>query len=165
MHRCDLRCDERPLDASGPCYSRAVKRPNTIAALYYAASMTFSSALLAQNGSSTSQADAGPGDCTASAEPHECAERCPSFDTCYVAAGGGRLYYRVEDQRFECKGLECGAASQALGDYCCERGEFAPNQGGGDGCALAAPPRAASLQWIVTAAVAASVALMRRRER
>jgi hypothetical protein len=165
MHRCDLPRDERPLDTSGSCYSRAVKRPNTIAAVYCAASMTFSSALLAQNGSSTSPADAGPGDCTRSAEPHECAERCPSFDTCYVAAGGGRLYYRVEDHDFECEGLECSAASQALGDYCCERGEFAPDQGGGDGCALADPRRRPSLEWIGTAAAAASVALRRRRER
>jgi MYXO-CTERM domain-containing protein len=118
---------------------------------------------VAQDEPGTSQADAGPGDCTPSAEAHECAERCPRFDTCYVAAGGGRLYYRVDDQRFECEGLVCGAASQALGDYCCQRGEFAPSKGNG-GCALARPQPAPPVPGLAMAAVAA-LGLLRRRPR
>ena len=84
--------------------------------------------------------DAGePGDCTPSPEPHECAERCPSFDTCYIE-DDAQLYYRVEGERFECDGLDCAAASTRLGDYCCERGEYAPSRGGGGGgCTLASP--------------------------
>lgn len=82
--------------------------------------------------------DAGePGDCTRSREPHECAERCPSFDTCFVAEDG-QLYYRVMSERFQCAGLDCNAASVQLGDYCCERGEYAPSRGDGGGCALTA---------------------------
>jgi hypothetical protein len=84
--------------------------------------------------------DAGePGDCARSPEPHECAERCPSFDTCYVE-DDAQLYYRVERERFECDGLDCTAASTRLGDYCCQRGEYAPSRGGGSGgCALTSP--------------------------
>jgi len=75
------------------------------------------------------------GQCTASEEPHECADRCPSFDTCFIAGGDGQLYYQVGEQRFDCKGLECGAATTALGDYCCQRGEFAPRRDDdGGGC-------------------------------
>jgi len=82
--------------------------------------------------------DAGDsGDCMPSREPHECAERCPSFDTCYIAEGDGRLYYRVMSERFDCDGLDCTAASTELGDYCCQRGDYAPSRGGGGGCALA----------------------------
>jgi hypothetical protein len=83
--------------------------------------------------------DAGAaGDCTRSPEPHECAERCPSFDTCYIE-DDAQLYYRVERERFECDGLDCAAASIRLGDYCCQRGEYAPSRGGGGGCALTSP--------------------------
>lgn len=83
--------------------------------------------------------DAGePGECTPSPAPHECAERCPSFDTCYIE-DDAQLYYRVNGERFECDGLDCAAASTQLGDYCCQRGEYAPSRGGGGGCALAAP--------------------------
>lgn len=83
--------------------------------------------------------DAGEaGDCTRSPEPHECAERCPSFDTCYIE-DDARLYYRVAGERFECDGLECAAASMRLGDYCCERGEYAPARDDGGGCWLATP--------------------------
>jgi hypothetical protein len=83
--------------------------------------------------------DAGEaGECTPSPEPHECAERCPSFDTCYIE-GEAQLYYRVEGERFQCDGLDCAAASAQLGDYCCQRGEYAPSRGGGGGCALAVP--------------------------
>jgi hypothetical protein len=110
------------------------------------------------------RADAGPGDCTPSAQPHECAERCPSFDTCFVATGGGQLYYRVDDQRFDCVGLECAMASQTLGDYCCQRGEFAPGKGGDGGCAQASAPRPAALPWLAAAALV-SVGLRRRRRR
>lgn len=82
--------------------------------------------------------DAGAGECTPSREPHECAERCPSFDTCYIE-DDAQLYYRVEGERFECDGLDCDAASVQLGDYCCQRGEYAPSKGGGGGgCWLAA---------------------------
>lgn len=85
--------------------------------------------------------DAGQsGDCTPSREPHECAERCPSFDTCYIDEGDGQLYYRVMNERFECDGLDCTAASTRLGDYCCRRGDYAPSRGGG-GCTLATPAR------------------------
>jgi hypothetical protein len=68
--------------------------------------------------------------------PHDCPERCPSFDTCFVPAGDGRLYYRVGEQRFDCDGLDCTAALVSLGDYCCERGEFAPDSDDGCGCSL-----------------------------
>ncbi|HTV18420.1 MAG TPA: hypothetical protein VMG12_07105 [Polyangiaceae bacterium] len=81
--------------------------------------------------------DAG-GDCTPSRGPHECAERCPSFDTCYIDEGEGQLYYRVMGERFECDSLDCTAANERLGDYCCQRGEYAPSRGGGGGCALTA---------------------------
>lgn len=79
--------------------------------------------------------DAG-GDCTPSRGAHECAERCPSFDTCYIDEGEGQLYYRVMGERFECDGLDCSAANEQLGDYCCQRGEYAPSRSGGGGCAL-----------------------------
>ncbi len=83
--------------------------------------------------------DAGErGDCTPSREPHECAERCPSFETCYIE-DDAQLYYRVEGERFQCDGLDCAAASIQLGDYCCQRGEYAPSRGGGGGCALEVP--------------------------
>jgi hypothetical protein len=83
--------------------------------------------------------DAGePGECEPSPEPHQCAERCPSFDTCYIE-DEAQLYYRVEGERFQCDGLDCVAASAQLSDYCCERGEYAPSRGGGGGCALASP--------------------------
>jgi hypothetical protein len=82
--------------------------------------------------------DAGEaGQCTASLEAHECADRCPSFDTCFIDEGDGRLYYRVKGERFNCAGLDCTAASVELGDYCCQRGEYAPSHGGGGGCSLA----------------------------
>ena len=93
---------------------------------------------LAQDGGSDPRPS---GQCMPSREPHECAERCPSFDTCFVATGDGQLYYEVGDQRFGCAGLECSAANQLLADYCCRRGELAPppSQGGdeeGGGCSL-----------------------------
>jgi len=61
------------------------------------------------------------------------------FATCFVAAAMGQeahLYYRVEEQRFPCDGLDCVAAAERLGDYCCERGEFAPSKDDGGGCEL-----------------------------
>jgi hypothetical protein len=77
--------------------------------------------------------------CNAPEAQSECPERCPAFTSCVVTAMGQDpyLYYRVDDQRFDCDGLNCVAAAQQLGDYCCERGEFAPSKDGG-GCAL--PP-------------------------
>lgn len=56
--------------------------------------------------------------------------------------GDGQLYYEVDNQRFDCKGLECADANRLLSDYCCGRGELAPPPSGGDdggdggGCAL-----------------------------
>lgn len=72
--------------------------------------------------------------------PRECPERCPSFDTCFLAGGMGqpaRLYYRVEGQRFDCDGLDCVAAAEQMADFCCQRGAFAPDDDDDDGgCAL-----------------------------
>jgi hypothetical protein len=79
-----------------------------------------------------------PGATCQSATPVECPERCPMFATCSVGSSTGpslRLYYRVDDQRFDCDGLKCEAALAELGDYCCERGKFAPSDDDG-GCAL-----------------------------
>ena len=81
--------------------------------------------------------DAG-GDCTPSRGAHECADRCPSFDTCYIDDGDGQLYYRVMGERFDCDGLDCTGANERLGDYCCQRGDYAPSRGGGGGCGLTA---------------------------
>ena len=92
----------------------------------------------AQTGSNA-RPDAGPGECTPSPEPHECADRCPNYDTCFINTGDGQLYYRVDEQRFDCDDLDCGGATQRLGDYCCQRGEFAPAKGDGDSCTLALP--------------------------
>jgi hypothetical protein len=73
-------------------------------------------------------------------EPHEeCPDRCPTFASCFVAAAMGReahLYYRVDEQRLACDGLDCVAAAERLADYCCERGEFAPSKDDGGGCEL-----------------------------
>jgi hypothetical protein len=78
-----------------------------------------------------------PGASCTSASPEECPDRCPMFATCSVGSSeqGVRLYYRVDDQRFDCDGLNCAAALAELGDYCCERGKFAPSDDDG-GCAL-----------------------------
>ena len=92
--------------------------------------------------------DAGAGECTPNPSPHECPDRCPRYDTCLISEED-QLYYRVNNQRFECDGFDCRAASETLSDYCCSRGEFAPSSGGGGGCSLTgraaagATPRAA----------------------
>jgi hypothetical protein len=106
-------------------------------ALVFAAALVLS----AETAAAQSEAPASDeeGECTASRDPPECAERCPSFDTCYIDAGEGQLYYRVNDQRFDCAGLDCREASASLGDYCCRRGEFAPSRGGG-GCSMPSEP-------------------------
>jgi hypothetical protein len=109
--------------------------------------------------------EAEEGECMPSREPHECPDRCPSFDTCYIDDGNGLIYYRVGDQRFDCDELDCRLASTALGDYCCRRGEFAPSSEGGDGCTVgdAGPDRRgglASAAWL--AALAVSVAARRQ---
>lgn len=79
-----------------------------------------------------------PGASCTSAAHDECPDRCPMFATCSVGSSMGqslRLYYRVDEQRFDCEGLNCEAAASELGDYCCERGKFAPSDDDG-GCAL-----------------------------
>ena len=81
--------------------------------------------------------DAGlEGDCTRNT--HSCAQRCPSYDTCYVS-DDELIYYNAAGRRFDCAGLDCGAAVARLEDYCCERGEFAPSadKDDGGGCDLA----------------------------
>lgn len=83
-------------------------------------------------------------DCMPSRAPHECSDRCPAYDTCFVS-DEARLYYRVGEERFDCDGLDCAAASVTLGDYCCRRGEYAPDSDGGGGCTLAAEPPDASI--------------------
>lgn len=129
--------------------------------LWIAVTFTLASSAAAQNRAS----DAGePGDCTRSPEPHdECPERCPSYDTCFIL-DEGQLYYRVDAERFECDGLECRAASERLGDYCCRRGQFAPSENGSGGCgcrlggADARPERsgaASGLPWLGMLAVLA----------
>lgn len=88
----------------------------------------------AQGGQAGSSATEPVGQCMASGAPEECADRCPSFDTCFIARSD-QLYYRVGEQRFDCKGLDCVAATQELADYCCQRGKFAPStDGDGGGC-------------------------------
>jgi hypothetical protein len=86
----------------------------------------------------TGPVDAGEaGECTPSPQPHDqCPERCPTYDTCYIEEEL-QLYYRVDDERFPCEGLDCKAASVTLADYCCQRGEYEPARGGGGGCACA----------------------------
>jgi hypothetical protein len=99
--------------------------------------LTLAQGAAAQSGAPPAEQE---GDCMASREPHECPDRCPSFDTCYIDEGEGLLYYRVGDQRFDCEALDCKQASTVLADYCCQRGEFAPpSGGGGGGCALQEP--------------------------
>jgi len=77
-----------------------------------------------------------PADCMPSRAPHECSDRCPDYDTCFVP-DEARLFYQVGDERFECDGLDCAAASVTLGDYCCRRGEYAPDSDDGGGCTVA----------------------------
>ena len=80
-----------------------------------------------------------PGASCTSAAHAECPDRCPMFATCSVGSSMGqglRLYYRVDEQRFDCAGLNCEAAVSELGDYCCERGEFAPSDDDEGGCAV-----------------------------
>ena len=82
-----------------------------------------------------------PGASCISAAHEECPDRCPMFATCSVGSSMGqslRLYYRVDEQRFDCEGLNCEAAVSELGDYCCERGKFAPSDDDDGGCALPA---------------------------
>jgi hypothetical protein len=72
--------------------------------------------------------------CMPSAGPEECQDRCPSFDTCTVLTSRGdldHLYFKLDDQLFQCDGLDCNGAAQSLDDYCCQRGEFAPSKDGG----------------------------------
>jgi hypothetical protein len=98
-----------------------------------ALALAFDQPAAAQSGPS----EAEPGECMPSPEPHECPDRCPSFETCYIDDGDGLIYYRVGDQRFDCDELDCRQASTTLGDYCCLRGQFAPSsEDGGGGCAL-----------------------------
>ena len=107
----------------------------------------------------------------------ECTERCPTFDTCYLDGVGGQaasLYYRVGEQRFDCQGLVCEEAALRKNDYCCQRGEFAPDEGGGDGgCTLRGAPGARSTStpsgsntaWLCVALGAGVLGLGRIRRR
>ena len=92
------------------------------------------------------------GECMPSGEPLECADRCPMFETCYIDDGDGQLYYRVDDQRFDCDRLDCREASTTLADYCCERGQFAPpKDDGGCNCRLATARPAGASAWAAAA--------------
>ncbi len=104
----------------------------------------------------------------------ECTELCPTFDTCYLAAGMGqpdRLYYRAGDQRFDCDGLDCDAAALRKNDYCCQRGEFAPDDDDdGGGCTLPAAvgvsgSSGSSAPWLGVLVGAGALALGRARRR
>jgi hypothetical protein len=123
--------------------------------------LSFAQPAAAQGGQGGGSGREPVGQCTPSREPHECADRCPSFDTCFIAGGDGQLYYQVDEQRFDCDGLVCEAAIGELGDYCCERGAFAPpSQDEGGGCSMSTrgrpPPAllggsfALALAWVVT---------------
>jgi hypothetical protein len=100
----------------------------------------------------------------------ECPERCPTFDTCYLASSGD-LYYRVDEQRFDCDGLDCKAATLLKDDYCCERGEFAPKDDDDGGCALLGAPGAESSDsggsstWLGVAVGIGALGLARARRR
>ena len=117
-----------------------------------------------------------PGAVCTFAEYAECPERCPMYATCFVSGTGGqesRVYYRVQEQRFECAGLDCdSSAVKQLGDYCCERGEFAPSKGDGGGCLLpggVAAGASSSEGWApwlgVSLGLCASALGLRRRAR
>jgi hypothetical protein len=80
-----------------------------------------------------------------------------------------RLYFRVDEQRFECDGLVCASAVTQLADYCCQRGEFAPSDDDG-GCTL--PPGGVAADgssseslapWLGLGLCATAVGLYRRR--
>jgi hypothetical protein len=101
--------------------------------------VSLSRAGAAQAGQGGASTEAMDGTCP-NREPHECADRCPNVDTCFIQEEG-QLYYLADDRRFDCDGYDCTAANQTLLDYCCERGEFAPERSNdGGGCSLA-PPR------------------------
>jgi hypothetical protein len=103
-------------------------------------------------------------ECMPSRAPHECSDRCPDYDTCFVS-DEARLFYQVGEQRFDCDGLDCAAASVTLGDYCCQRGEYAPGSNGGGGCTLVAETgdASASSQAAALGVVAALAAWRKRR--
>lgn len=102
------------------------------------------------------------------AVPQECPERCPSFDTCFLDQPA-RLYYRVDAQRFDCDDLDCEAAALRMADYCCQRGEFAPDEDDGDGgCALPGTPgehSAGGTAWLGVALGVGALSLGRVRRR
>lgn len=131
----------------------------TRAALHgIALALTLASRALAQEAPPDDGAD-----CMPSREPHECSDRCPSYDTCFVS-DEARLYYEVGEQRFDCDGLDCSAASQTLGDYCCGRGEFAPAKDDDGGCGVArGRPSSGASGALAFAALAALAAWPRRR--
>jgi hypothetical protein len=118
--------------------SRLSRSPGVLRAI--ALLLLLAAPSLAQNGGAGG--DPLPsGECMPSREPHQCAARCPSFDTCLVA-GDEQLYYQVDERRFDCVGFDCRAANESLSDYCCQTGEFAPpspdedEDDGGGGCTL-----------------------------
>ena len=102
-------------------------------------------------------------DCMPSRAPHECSDRCPDYDTCFVS-DEAQLFYRVGEERFDCDGLDCAAASVTLGDYCCRRGEYAPDSNGGGGCTLQAEAPGAGAP-VGAAALGALAVLAARRKR
>ena len=103
-------------------------------------------------------------ECMASREPHECADRCPNYDTCFLP-DEGLLYYQVEDARFDCDGLDCAAASVTLGDYCCRRGEYAPGSDDDGGCTVRGENQGPQLPHgaVALGALAALAAWRKRR--
>ena len=103
-------------------------------------------------------------ECMPSRQAHECSDRCPNYDTCFVS-DDGLLYYRVGEQRFDCDGLDCSGASETLGDYCCRRGEFAPDTDDDGGCTVAAgaPPACLGRGAVALGALAALAAWRKRR--
>lgn len=103
-------------------------------------------------------------DCMPSRAPHECSDRCPDYDTCFVS-DESRLFYQVGEERFDCDGLDCAAASVTLGDYCCRRGEYAPDPDGGGGCTVAVETADASISSgaVALGALAACAAWRKRR--
>lgn len=126
--------------------------------------LALTSLALAQGAPQDEEGEIEGAECTPSRAPHECSDRCPEYDTCFVS-DESRLFYRAGEERFECDGLDCAAASVTLGDYCCRRGEYAPSSSGGGGCTLGAETAdvSASLGALALGALAACATWRKRR--